>query len=113
MPDFNPQLPRPVKWSVGENRYDTNGKQPRSISLFIPLESIDALISYVDVVAADPTRVKTGKVWDYTEQKEVEVPGVYINGKGRRSDSGDYGTINPTVIAPRPSDEPSDEEVPF
>lgn len=112
MPEFQPQLPRPIKWSVGENRYDTEGKQPRSISVFIPLESINAFHSYIDAVAADPQKVKTGKVWDYTEQKEVQVEGIYINGKGRIGQGGDYGTINPAAAAPAPTDSP-EEEVPF
>lgn len=109
MPEFNPQLPRPIKWSVGENRYDKNGKQPRSISVFIPLESIDALHDYINAVAADPGKVKTGKIWDFQQQAEVQVEGIYINGKGRTGNGGDYGTINPAATAPAPAD----EEAPF
>jgi len=107
MPEFKPQLPRPIKWSVGENRYDSNGKQPRSINVFIPLESINSLHDYIDVVAAHPTRVKSGKVWDYEQQSEVQVDGIYLNGKGRTGNGGDYGTINPPAVAS------SDEETPF
>ena len=107
--EFNPQLPRPIKWSVGDNAYYTTGKQPRSISLFVPLESINALHDYIDAVAADPSKVKSGKVWDYQQQAEVQVDGIYINGRGRSSNGGDYGTINPAAAAPAPAD----EEPPF
>jgi len=113
MSDFNPALPRPIKWSVGENRYDSTGKQPRSISLFVPLESVDALHDYVTAVAADPSKVKMGKVWDYEQQAEVQVEGIYINGKGRTSPSGDYGTMNPAAMAAPAAPAATDEEVPF
>ena len=112
MPEFNPQLPRPIKWSVGDNRYDTEGKQPRSISVFVPLESIDALHDYIDAVAAEPSKVKTGKVWDYATQSEVQVEGIYINGKGRTSNGGDYGTINPAAVAASAA-AADDDEAPF
>lgn len=100
MADFIPALPQPIKWSTGNNRYDQTGKQPRSMSIFVPLESITALQQYLADLAADHDRHKTGKIWDYEAKSEKEVQGVYINGKGREGSDGDYGTINPAAIAP-------------
>lgn len=93
--DFKAALPKPVKWSTGENRYDQSGKQPRSLSLFIPRESAVAFAQYIINSADDPDRQKTGKIWDYEAKAEIEVEGFYINGKGREGQSGEFGTINP------------------
>lgn len=106
MPDFNPALPRPIKWSTGNNRYDTTGKQPRSISLFIPRESAVAFANYILSTADDNDKQRTGKVWDYATKGEVEVEGFYINGKGREGSDGDYGTINPAAVSALPAGMP-------
>jgi len=98
MADFIPALPQPIKWSTGSNRYDQNGKQPRSMSLFVPLESVPALQQYLSSIAADIERHKTGKVWDYETKTEIQVKGIYINGRGRQGGDGDFGTINPSAI---------------
>lgn len=95
MSDFKAALPKPVKWSTGENRYDNGGKQPRSLSLFIPLESAVAFAQYIINSADDSEKVRTGKIWDYDKKAEVEVQGIYINGKGKEGRDGDFGTINP------------------
>jgi hypothetical protein len=93
--DFKAALPRPVKWSTGENRYDNGGKQPRSLTLFVPRESAVAFANYIINTADDNDKLRTGKVWDYDKKAEVEVDGFYINGKGAEGKFGDYGTINP------------------
>jgi hypothetical protein len=98
--DFQPALPVPVKWSTGDNRYDSAGKQPRSLSLFVPLDSAYALAQHIINTADDSARHKTGKVWNYETKAEVEVQGFYINGKGRQGSDGDFGTINPAAAQP-------------
>ena len=100
MADFNPALPKQVKWSVGENKYDTDGKTPKSLSLFVPIESAEAFARYINATATDPDKIKKGKVWDYSLQAEVEVDGIYINGKGRDGQYGAFGSINPAAAAP-------------
>ena len=48
------------------------------------------------------SKAKTAKVWDYETQKEKEVTGFYINGKGKPGRDGDrtsYGSINPAKPA--------------
>lgn len=109
--DFHPALPKPVKWSTGENRFDQTGKNPTSLSLFVPLESVHAFANYLMNLADDDSRHKSGKIWDYSAKAEVEVPGIYINGKGRDGrDGGAFGTINP---ASTKADAAALNEVPF
>ena len=101
MADFQAALPKVIKWSVGENRFDTDGKAPKSLSLFVPLESVHAFAQYLMNLADDTAKAKAGKVWDYSTQSEVEVQGVYISAKGREGrDGGAFGNINPAANAP-------------
>lgn len=95
MNDFHPALPRPLKWSTGENRYDQTGKNPTSMALFVPLESVHAFANYLMNLADDESRHKVAKLWDYEQKAEVEVTGIYVNGKGRDGRDGSFGTINP------------------
>ena len=102
MADFNPALPIQLKWSVNENKFDDNGKNPLALSLFIPAESAFALAQLIMDSAEDSAKTKTAKVWDYTKNEEVDVQGFYINGKGRPGRDGDrtsYGSINPAKPA--------------
>ena len=94
MPEFNPALPKQGTWSVGENRFDTEGKQPKQLSLFVTKQSILELASYLQKLAGESDRVKPGKVWDFANKKEVEVEGFYLNGKGQTGQYGDFGSIN-------------------
>lgn len=111
MSDFKAALPKPVKWSTGENRYDNGGKQPRSLSLFIPRESAVAFAQYIINSADDDDKMRTGKIWDYDTKAEVEVEGFYINGKGKEGRDGDFGTINPASTKWMTA--PVSEEMPF
>ena len=102
MSDFNPALPVQLKWSVNENRFDDNGKNPLALSIFIPAESAFALAQLIMDSAEDSSKAKTAKVWDYETQSEKEVIGVYLNGKGKPGRDGDrtsYGSINPAKPA--------------
>jgi hypothetical protein len=101
MADFNPALPIPVKWSVNENRFDNDGRNPRSLSIFIPVESAFAFAEYLITSADDSARRRTAKLWDYNEKCEVEVEGFYVNGKGRDGKEGSsFGSINPASPIP-------------
>jgi hypothetical protein len=109
MSDFKAALPIPAKWSVRDNRFDQTGKNPRSLSIFVPAESAMALAQYIMNCADDASSYKTAKVWDYDQKCEVEVQGFYINGKGRDgADGGSYGNINPasTKFANGPEETP-------
>ena len=100
--DFQAALPVPIKWAVNENKFDSDGKNPLSLSVFVPAESAFALAQFLLDTAEDPAKTKTAKVWDYSKNEEVEVQGFYINGKGKPGRDGDrtsYGSINPAKPA--------------
>ena len=107
MSEFNAALPSVIKWSVDKNKYDQDGKFPKSLSLFIPKESIAAFAKHLTAMAIDPDKVRSGKIWDYTANAEVEVEGVYINAKGKTGQYGDFGNINPaSLLADTPTNQP-------
>ena len=103
MPEFQAALPAVIKWSVGENKYDEDGSNPKSLSLFIPAESIDAFAAHLKAMAADSDKRKTGKIWDYGSKAEVEVEGIYLNAKGKSGQYGDFGNINPASLGNTPA----------
>tara|TARA_Y100001963_G_scaffold83146_1_gene115248 strand:- start:757 stop:1086 length:330 start_codon:yes stop_codon:yes gene_type:complete len=95
--EFNPALQYPIKWQVAENRFDEDGKNPRQLSLAIPIESIPGLCNYLMSLEEDTSKHKEGKVWDFENNEEVEIDVVYINAKGKSGQYGDFGNINPTM----------------
>jgi len=109
--DFKSALPHVIKWSVGENKFaedkldeDGNPKFPKSLALFIPVESITALTDHL-MNLADQKQV-AGKVWDYDNNVEVELKGVYLNAPGKRGEFGDFGNLNPNSLAPSADNTP-------
>ena len=64
------------------------------------VRSAEAFARYINATATDPEKIKKGKVWDYSLKAEVEVDGIYINGKGRDGQYGAFGSINPAASAP-------------
>jgi len=92
---FDPALPYPIKWSVGENSYDEDGKFPSQLALAIPIESIPAFCDYLMSLGDNRDKVKTNKVWDFSKKEEVEVDVVWINAKGKDGTYGAFGNINP------------------
>ena len=111
MSDFKAALPAVIKWSVGENKYDEDGSNPKTLSLFIPSASISALAAHLQKMAADTDKLKTGKIWDYNSKAEVEVEGVYLNAKGKSGQYGDFGNINPAALGNTPAQ--ADDSLPF
>ena len=97
MAEFKSALPYPLKWNVGENKFDEDGKWPLSLALQIPIESIDAFVEYLMDLKREGKKAKKTS-WDFSQNKEVEVEVVYINGKGRDGEWGKYGNINPRKI---------------
>ena len=118
MSDFQAALPRVIKWSVKDNDFEDKEKNPKALSLFIPCESIAALASHLTAMAADSKKLKTSKVWDYDNNEEVEVQGVYLNAKGKEDL---FGNINPRSLAFNPPTQadacglkpPVTEDIPF
>ena len=97
--DFVPAFPFPIKWSTGENTFDDSDRNPKTMGLAIPVESIPAVISHLMALEADTSKHKPGKVWS-KENGEEQKPVVYLNGKGRESQGGNgcFGNINPKKI---------------
>ena len=101
MADFKPQLPKQGKWSVGDNKFNEDGKNPKSLSIFIPEESIDSFACYLQNMRS---KLKPGKTYNYQTQENEEVQGIYLNFKGKSGEYGDYGNINPAN---------NDDSIPF
>ena len=112
MPEFNAALPSVLKWSVGENKFNEDGKNPKSLSLFIPLESIDALAAHLRAMAQDSAKVRSGKVWDYSANEQKEVQGLYLNAKGKENNGDSFGNINPAALTAAAKSTPS-SDLPF
>ena len=94
---FHPALPYPIKWSTGDNTFDDSEKNPKTIGLAIPVESIPAFCDYLMSLGDNREKVKAGKVWDFSKKEEVEVDVVWINAKGKdgTTRNGAFGNINP------------------
>ena len=102
MSNFQAALPQVIKWSVSDNEFDDKDKNPKTLRLFIPKESIAAFAQHLTAMAADSAKLKNGKVWNYDNNQEVEVRGVYLNAKGKSGEYGDFGNINPALLAFNP-----------
>ena len=109
---FIPATTHQIKWSVGENRFDKDGKQPKQLSLFVSQDSILELASYLQRLAGESDRIKTGKVYDFVNKTEIEVDGFYLNGKGQTGQYGDFGSINLQQISGSSSDTPTERSAP-
>ena len=115
---FDAALPHPIRWSVGENRYDTEGEWPSQLGLQIPTESITPFCEWLMSLLDEEGKISTGKVWDRENNKEIEVPVVWVNGKGKDGQYGSFGNINPQKTeAQRLNQEvrkaSASEEIPF
>ena len=92
---FDAALPHPIKWTVGENSYDEDGKFPTQLALAIPVESIPAFCDYLMSLGDTKDKIKKGKVWDFKNNEEVQVDVVWLNAKGKEGQYGSFGNINP------------------
>ena len=115
---FQPALPHPIKWSVGENQYNEDGKFPRSLTLTIPVDSIIDLANHLMALRDDESKIKSDNVWDYENNEEKEVDVIKLYAKGKEGRYGDFGNINPqkTEAQLQAQDErrtSASEEIPF
>ena len=114
---FDPALPYPIKWSVGENSYDEDGKFPSQLALAIPIESIPAFCDYLMSLGDNRDKIKTNKVWDFKNNEEVQVDVVWLNAKGKEGQYGSFGNINPqkteAQLQAQDGRRSSSEEIPF
>lgn len=102
MPDFTssftPALPKPGSWSVNNNSFDTDGKSPKQLMVFIPLDSVYALAQHLMALADNPDKVKEGFTYNFINQKKERVQGIYLNFNGREGETGAFGNIYPAKI---------------
>jgi hypothetical protein len=98
MPDFTPALPKPAKWAVNDNRFNENGKNPKTLSVFIPLDSVPAFANHLMSLADDKNKHKEGDTFNYSTMSKEKCVGVYLNCNGREGDYGAFGNINPAQI---------------
>ena len=106
MPDFNPALKLPIKWSIGDNRFDDDDS--KVLTLTIPVESLDEFI--VHLKALSYTKQKQGEVYDFKKKEKVKTQCIYINAKGIDGQYGLFGNINPQKIE---NQQPDIDEIPF
>ena len=93
--EFKPALPKQGKWSVGENRFDEEGQNPKSLSIFIPEDSIDGFCRYVQNLRS---KAKPGKSYNYETKSNEEVQGKsYLNFKRK---SGKYQRQKSNKVLP-------------
>ena len=110
MSDFIPALPKNITWNVGKNKQQDAEKKPQRCTMFIPAESMEALVGHLMRMVDTGTCLTEQEVYNYkTREKEV-VPGYYLTGKGI-GDSGDgwakgeltISAIEGQVVPPAPA----------
>ena len=106
MPDFNPALKLPIKWSIGDNRFDDDDS--KVLTLTIPVESLNEFIDHLKALSY--TKQKQGEVYDFKKKEKVKTQCIYINAKGIDGQYGLFGNINPQKIE---NGQPDIDEIPF
>ena len=107
MPDFNPALKLPIKWSIGDNGFDDDDDS-KVLTLTIPIESLDEFIDHLKALSY--TKQKQGEVYDFKKKEKVKTQCIYINAKGIDGQYGLFGNINPQKIE---NQQPDIDEIPF
>tara|TARA_Y100000289_G_scaffold1631_1_gene1564 strand:+ start:40 stop:405 length:366 start_codon:yes stop_codon:yes gene_type:complete len=95
-------LSLPVNWVVSDNKYNEDGKNPKNLRLFVPLESAHEFAQHIMNLADNSEKHAPGKAFDYKSMEAKEVQGFYINAKGKSYEWGDSGMINPVKTGPSP-----------
>ena len=90
---FNPALPLPIKWSIGDDRFN-EGQQV--LNLTIPVDSVTHLIDHLQNLVN--TKAKDGEVYDFKTKKKIRTQCVQIFSKAMDGPYGVFGNINPQKI---------------
>ena len=106
MADFNPALSLPIKWSIGEDRFNDDD-EAKVLTLTIPVASLDQSIDHLKALSY--TKQKQGEVYDFKKKEKVKTQCIYVNAKGLDGQYGLFGNINPQKI----EDAPTTDELPF
>ena len=102
MPDFNPALPLPIKWTINDDRFDP---EKQVLSLTIPVDSLTHLVDHLQNLVN--TKAKDGDVYDFSKKDTVKTQCIQIYSKVMDGKYGPWGNINPQKI------ESVNEELPF
>jgi hypothetical protein len=102
MPDFNPALPLPIKWTINDDRFDP---EKQVLSLTIPVDSLTHLIDHLQNLVN--TKAKDADVYDFSKKDTVKTQCIQIYSKVMDGKYGPWGNINPQKI------ESVNEELPF
>ena len=106
MADFNPALSLPIKWSIGEDRFNDDD-EAKVLTLTIPVAPLDQFIDHLKALSY--TKQKQGEVYDFKKKEKVKTQCIYVNAKGLDGQYGLFGNINPQKI----EDVPTTDELPF
>ena len=101
---FNPALPLPIKWSIGDDRFN-EGQQV--LGLTIPVDSVTYFIDHLQNLVDQ--KAKEGEVYDFNKKEKVKTQCVQIYSKAMDGQYGVFGNINPQKI----ENSPSTNELPF
>ena len=102
--EFNPALPLPIKWNIGDDRFN-EGQQV--LSLTIPVDSVTHLIDHLQNLVN--TKAKDGEVYDFNKKDKVQTQCIQIYSKAMEGKYGTWGNINPQKI----ENAPSTNDLPF
>ena len=102
MADFNPALPLPIKWSIGDDRFN-EGQQV--LSLTIPVDSVTYFIDHLQNLVDQ--KAKEGEVYDFNKKEKIKTQCIQIYSKAMDGQYGVFGNINPQKL------ESVNEELPF
>ena len=106
MADFNPALSLPIKWSIGEDRFNDDD-DAKVLTLTIPVAALAQFIDHLKALSY--TKQKQGEVYDFKKKEKVKTQCIYVNAKGLDGQYGLFGNINPQKI----EDVPTTDELPF
>ena len=91
--EFNPALPLPIKWNIGDDRFN-EGQQV--LSLTIPVDSVPYLTEHL--MNLIDKKAKEGEVYDFAKKEKVKTQCVQIFSKAMDGPYGVFGNINPQKI---------------
>ena len=89
---FNPALPLPIKWSIGDDRFN-EGQQV--LSLTIPVDCVPHLTEHLMNLVDQ--KAKDGEVYDFNKKEKVKTKCVQIYSKAMDGQFGVFGNINPST----------------
>ena len=90
-------MPKPGRWAISDNKYDENGKNPKTLALSIPVESVHAFCNHLMNLADEQGKYKKAKVWNFDKNEAEEVDALILYFNGKDGQYGPWGHIKPCV----------------